>query len=294
MDRQYRRKGHTMGTAICILLCLLLGVFLLCSSKPGQGIADKWIAPVAEKIMNYLMPTPIPSAAQVMIQNTPESTMPTGTPEIRVLEWELPESSWYLLEMGVFSDETAAQAQAEYLRGMGAAGYLYTDKEGYIRLLAAGYRDQESLIKVQKQITENGFSGSPYNFHLSGLKCKLTGEDQELLQLKKALQLAADIPGLLTDYALRFDREALSVDTARAQCNDWLEDILSAETTLSRHTAEAPLAAFCTYLGRIRSTLSTFLEKDATINNTQCAAALKYTQIAVLTAYKTLTEGLTS
>ena len=87
MDRQYRRKGHTMGTAICILLCLLLGVFLLCSSKPGQGIADKWIAPVAEKIMNYLMPTPIPSAAQVMNQNTPESTMPTGTPEIRVLEW---------------------------------------------------------------------------------------------------------------------------------------------------------------------------------------------------------------
>ena len=122
----------------------------------------------------------------------------------------------------------------------------------------------------------------------------MTGEDQELLQLKKALQLAADIPGLLTDYALRFDREALSVDTARAQCNDWLEDILSAETTLSRHTAEAPLAAFCTYLGRIRSTLSTFLEKDAIINNTQCAAALKYTQIAVLTAYKTLTEGLTS
>lgn len=90
---------------------------------------------------------------------------------------------------------------------------------------------------------------------------QVDGGGSGTVAVKKALQLAADIPGLLTDYALRFDREALSVDTARAQCNDWLEDILSAETTLSRHTAEAPLAAFCTYLGRIRSTLSTFLEK---------------------------------
>lgn len=290
MDRHYRRKGHSPATAILILLCVALGIFLFCTSSLGQDIADEYIAPVAEKVMNYISPTATPDATTAM------STTPTGSPSpsptISTIDWELSESSWYILEMGVYTDAQEAQTKSEELQSMGAGGYQYTDSEGYIRLLAAGYRDQESLLQVQKQITESGFSGSPYNFHLSGLKCRLTGEEEDLSIIEDALGTACDLPGLLTDYALRFDRENLSVQTAREQLNQWLETLADMESALLPYGNAEPLELFCIYMSEAKSALSTFLQKDATITQTECAAALKHTQMAVLVAFKTLTEGL--
>lgn len=290
MDRQYRRKGHSTATAILILLCLLLGIFLFCTSQWGQGIANNYIAPAAEKVMNFISPTTTPDATAAMSIDT--SKNPAPSPAVSTTEWELAESSWYILEMGVFTDSTEAEKESARLRSMGAAGYMYADSEGYIRLLAAGYRDQESLLQVQKQITESGFSASPYNFHLAGLKCLLTGEKKDLAAIASALDTACELPGLLTDYALKFDRENLSVQAAREQLNQWLETFVEAETALLPHGNAAPLEAFCAYMSEAKSALSTFLQKDATITQTECAANLKYAQMAVLAALKTLTEGL--
>lgn len=290
MDRQYRRRGHSPATAILILLCLLLGIFLFCTSQWGQDIASNYIAPAAEKVMNLVSPTATPDTAAAMSTNTNKNSSPS--PTVDTTEWELAESSWYILEMGVFTDSAEAEKESARLQSMGAAGYMYTDPEGYIRLLAAGYRDQESLLQVQKQITESGFAASPYNFHLSGLKCLLTGEKKDLTAIASALDTACELPGLLTDYALRFDRENLSVQVAREQVNQWLETLAEAETALLPHGNTAPLEAFCAYMAEAKSTLSTFLQKDATIAQTECAANLKYAQMAVLAAFKTLTEGL--
>lgn len=289
MDRQYRRNGHSPATAILILGCIILGIFLLCSSSFGQNIAENYIAPAAEAVMNFVSPTETPKAAEAM------STV-TGSPApehtVKTVEWELSQSSWYLLEMGTFTYAKEAADQSAYIQSMGAAGYLYTDPEGRIRLLAAGYGDQESLLLVQKQIVESGFTASPYNFHLAGLRCRLTGEEKELAAIEAALNIACELPALLTDYALRFDRENLSVQVAREQLNQWLETLTQAESVLRPHGQTQPLEAFCTYIAEAQSALSTFLQKDATIGATECAAVLKHTQIAVLVAYKTLTEGL--
>lgn len=292
MDRQTRRRGYSPVTAVFILLCLVLGIFLFCSSSWGQGIANEYIAPVAEKVMNLLLPASTPETKEAMGMTEKNSPAPSAAPTAITMDWDLPESSWYILEMGVYVDSQQAVEESEKLQSMGAAGYMYTDGEGHIRLLAAGYREQESLLQVQKQITESGFTASPYNFHLSGLKCRLTGEEQDVSAIGTALDTACKLPGLLTDYALRFDRENLTVQVAREQINAWLETIAEAEATLLPYGDTAPLEAFCVYMAEAKSLLSTFLQKDATISQTECAAALKYTQIAVLVAYKSLTEGL--
>lgn len=292
MDRQTRRRGYSPATAILILVCLILGIFLFCSSSWGQGIAEEYIAPVAEKVMNLILPTATPETKEVMGVTEKSSPEPSVAPTATTMDWELPESSWYILEMGVYTDSQPASQQSEKLQSMGAAGYMYTDGEGCIRLLAAGYREQESLLQVQKQVTESGFTASTYNFHLSGLKCRFTGEKQDLSSIGAALDTACELPGLLTDYALRFDRENLTVQTAREQMNAWLETIADVEITLLPYSDSDPLEAFCIYMAEVKSLLSTFLQKDATISQTECAAALKHTQIAVLVAYKTLTEGL--
>lgn len=292
MDRQTRRRGYSPVTAILILASLVLGIFLFCSSSWGQGIAEEYIAPIAEKVMNLILPTSTPETKEAMGVTEMSSPEPSATPTAITVDWELPESSWYILEMGVYTDSQQASQESEKLQSMGAAGYMYTDIEGHIRLLAAGYREQESLLQVQKQVTESGFTASPYNFHLAGLKCRLTGEKEDVSAIEQALDTACDLPSLLTDYALRFDRENLTVQVAREQINGWLETLAEAESTLLLYRDAAPLEAFCAYMAEAKSLLSTFLQKDATISQTECAASLKYTQIAVLVAYKTLTEGL--
>lgn len=290
MDRHYRRNGHSPATAILILLCIALGIFLLCTSSWGQNIVDNHIAPVAEKVMNYISPTVTPDAAAAM--STTATSSPSPSPTINTTDWELSESSWYIVEMGVYTGEQEATEESVKLQSMGAAGYMYADGEGYIRLLAAGYRDQESALQVQKQIIESGFTASPYNFHLSGLKCRLSGEEKDLATIQDALNAACELPGLLTDYALRYDRENLSVQAAREQLNQWLEVLADAESNLLPYGNAEPLELFCVYMSEVKSALSTFLQKDATITQTECAAALKHTQISVLVAFKTLTEGL--
>lgn len=292
MDRQLRRRGHSPITAVLILLSLILGIFLFCSSSWGQDIANTYIAPVAEKVMNLISPTATPDISTAMSTVTNNSPIPS--PTATTVDWELPESSWYILEMGSFTDPQEAAKESKHLQDMGAAGYMYTDSEGYIRLLAAGYREQDSMLQVRRQITESGFTASPYNFHLSGVKCRLTGEKEDLSAIEKALHTACELPGLLTDYALRFDRENLSVRAGREQLNQWLETLSEAESILLPYSEAAPLEAFCVYMAEVKSILSTFIQKDATISQTECAAALKHTQIAVLVAYKALTEGLTA
>lgn len=290
MDRHYQRKGHSPATAVLILLCALLGIFLFCTSQWGQSIADEHIAPVAEKVMNYLLPTATPDTAAAM--STLATNSPAPSPAINTIDWELPESSWYILEMGVFTTERQAMEQSAQLQAMGAAGYMYTDEEGRIRLLAAGYREQEDALQVQKQIIESGFTASPYNFHLAGLKCRLSGEEKNLSIIQGALNTACELPGAITDYALRFDRENLPVQTGQEQISQWLETLMSAEAALQPYGSDEPLKSFYAYMGEVKSVLSTFLQKDDTITQTECAAALKYAQIAVLSAFKTLTEGL--
>ena len=99
--RRRAGKGYSGKGVVFILLCCALTVFLLSTSYLGDRLVDKYITPVFAKIMGKTM-TPEPSKQSVMAQSA--EAMPTATPAMEKIVFEMPESSWYLLQMGAYAD----------------------------------------------------------------------------------------------------------------------------------------------------------------------------------------------
>ena len=95
---QKAEKGYSGKSLVFILLCCVLTVFLLSTSYLGDKLVDQYITPVFAKIMGKGV-TPEPSELPVMAQAHEESTM-TAAPATEKIVFELPETSWYLLQMG--------------------------------------------------------------------------------------------------------------------------------------------------------------------------------------------------
>ena len=167
-------KGYSGKSLVFILLCCALTVFLLSTSYLGDKLVDQYITPVFAKIMGKGV-TPEPSELPVMAQAREEPTM-TAAPATEKFVFELPETSWYLLQMGAYADPEEAHAQALSIQRMGAGGYIYEDEQGFSRVFAAAYADQESLLQVQQQVRSSGYENTAYSIHPDGVEVTLSGQ----------------------------------------------------------------------------------------------------------------------
>ena len=103
-----------------------------------------------------------------------------------IIVFELPETSWYLLQMGAYADPEEAHAKALAIQSMGAAGYIYEDEQGFSRVFAAAYPDQESLLLVQQQVRQSGFENTAYSIHPDGVQVTLSGQSADAQRMKSA------------------------------------------------------------------------------------------------------------
>ena len=183
-DRRTAGKGYSMRSVVFILLCCALSVFLLSTSYLGDKLVDRYITPTFARIMGRVM-TPEPTAVPVLAQaHEPVASDPEPVEKI---EFELPETSWYLLQMGAYADPEEAHAQAQAIQSMGAGGYIYEDEQGFSRVFAAAYADQESLLLVQQQVRSSGYENTAYSIHPDGIQVTLSGKETDAQQLRSAM-----------------------------------------------------------------------------------------------------------
>lgn len=148
--RRKAGKGYSGRSVVFILLCCALTVFLLSTSYLGDKLVDQYVTPVLAKILGKTTPPKEPAGLPVMAQD--KTPVPNVSPAAEKIVFELPETSWYLLQMGAYADPEEAHVQAQAIQNLGAGGYIYEDEQGFSRVFAAAYADQESLLQVQQQV----------------------------------------------------------------------------------------------------------------------------------------------
>ena len=188
-------KGYSGASVIFILLCCALTVFLLSTSYLGDKLVDQYITPTFAKIMGKA--TPEPSQLPVM---APVLSTVTEPPVAEKIVFELPEASWYLLQMGAYADPEEAHAQALSIQSMGAGGYIYEDEQGFSRVFAA-VKEMDELAKAKDLLKKAGYSASDITDFAS---LKKVADDIQARRSELGVKGAFVSSGLGSDSSWRF------------------------------------------------------------------------------------------
>ncbi len=280
-------KGYSGVSVIFILLCCALTVFLLSTSYLGDKLVDQYITPTFAKIMGKA--TPEPSQLPVMAPVLSSATEPPATEKI---VFELPETSWYLLQMGAYADPEEAHAQALSIQSMGAGGYIYEDEQGFSRVFAAAYGDQDSLLQVQQQVRSSGYENTAYSIHPDGIEVTLTGQSADAQKVRSAMETIQSVPGTLTDFALKYDENDMTPAQAIQFMNELSVSLSAARQCFEGLKDTAPMRQMDEYAGWIMDSISTFLAKSDTMNKIECGAAIKHFQIESILKYNILIKDI--
>ena len=290
--QRHRKTGrrYTGGSVVFILLCCALSAFLLGTSYWGDKLVNRYIVPTFARIMGKAA-TPEPSDLPVMAPSSQQTNADASSAADKIV-FELPETSWYLLQMGAYADPEEAHAQAQTIQSMGAGGYVYEDEQGFSRVFAAAYRDQESLLKVQQQVRSSGYENTAYSIHPDGIQVTLTGVSSDVQKLKTAAETIRDIPGILTDFALKYDEKDLTPAQAIQFMNELSVSLSAARLCFEGLKDTAPMGQMDEYAGWIMDSISTFLAKSDTMNKIECGAAIKHFQIESILKYNILIKDI--
>ena len=290
-ESRYRRvgKGYTGRSVVFILLCCALTVFLLSTSYLGDKLVEQYITPTFAKILGKNM-TPEPSGVPALAQV--QEPMPVSTPAMEKIVFDLPETSWYLLQMGAYADPEEAHAQALTIQGMGAGGYIYEDEQGFSRVFAAAYLDQESLLQVQQQVRSSGYENTAYSIHPDGIQVTLSGQSTDAQKLKNAMETIQGVPQALTEYALKYDTNELTPSQAIQFMNELSVSLSAARQCFEGMRETTPVGKMDEYAAWIMDNISTFLAKSDTMNKIECGAAIKHFQIESILKYNILIKDI--
>ena len=287
--RRKAEKGYTGRSVLFILLCCALAVFLLSTSYLGDRLVDQYVTPAFARIMGKSA-TPEPTLQPVMA--LAQDALPTATPAMEKVVFELPETSWYLLQMGAYADPEEAHAQALAIQSMGAGGYIYEDEQGFSRVFAAAYRDQESLLQVQQQVRSSGYENTAYSIHPDGIQVTLSGQGADTQRLKAAMETVQSVPGSLTDFALKYDEKSLTPAQAIQYMNELSVSLSAARQCFEGLRDTAPMGQMDEYAAWIMDSISTFLAKSDTMSTIECGAAVKHFQIESILKYNILIKDI--
>jgi len=126
---------------------------------------------------------------------------------------ELPEETWYALQVGVFENVESAKQSGQAFQKRGAAGYLWLD--GRYRVLAAAYPAQEEAQQVREQLRDqHNIDSYLYAIEFPSVSMRLKGMKGQIEILQAAFGHANDLARQLQLLAVEMDRQEISADEA--------------------------------------------------------------------------------
>lgn len=129
---------------------------------------------------------------------------------------ELPASTWYALQVGVFESEETANQSSLAFQKRGAAGYLWQD--GRYRVLAAVYPVQEDAQSVRSQLRDqHNIDSYLYAIEFPAVSMRLRGMQGQLEILQAAFGHASDLAMQLQALSVAMDRQEVSRSEAIEQ-----------------------------------------------------------------------------
>ncbi|MCE5235887.1 MAG: SPOR domain-containing protein [Clostridiaceae bacterium] len=298
-SRRRRRRGGDGGAVRAVIALLMVGgiVYLISASAAGEWIAQKVIAPVIEAFSGDKKDSGGTDEA-----NVPDTSPPPNTSEVSLsteknsvsAEVSLPAVTCYMLQMGSFSTEQNANAQAALLKAMGGGGYVMQSGDRY-RVLAAGYITLESAQEVRDRLKDEGVDCMVYPLATASANFRVTAPEDQLESVKAGFQALANAQSALSATAVRYDASTGDVEAGKADCASIAVSLKEGMKVLEGYgnsgseVLQKLLACYDTY----ESELSAIAASDA---QTQVAfsAQIKYTQLYLTHEYFKLMEAFGS
>ena len=195
-SRAGSKRTNGIVTAIVIILSLALIAGIIVLSPLGKILLDKVIIPITACFSEPKEDKAIVSALQQQDEKIDAAT-PSPKPTEKAREViSIEETPFYILQMGAFTDETTARTHADDIRRLGAAGVVYAEGSVY-RVFAAAYTDENSLMKVQAQVRNDGFEATPYIVEKRALKITADGDASAVSTIRDAAKLMSDVRACL-------------------------------------------------------------------------------------------------
>lgn len=278
------KRKSAFGTAIVVILSVGLIALIIALSPIGAFLSDHVFVPLFETLTGSDRDQKIVSAlaGQEAAKTVQPSAEPSTAPrQERVLNVD--ETPFYILQMGVFTEESAAEEHAEEIRRMGAGGFVYHDNAVY-RVFAAAYLDEDSLVKVQGQVRSDGFEATPYITDSARIRITLSGDGNAIKETEQTVSFLREIPESLSKLALSFDKGECDAQELKQTIRTMLE-ACNAKLAFFDTVKDESAAQFRTVLEKYQKSVSTFLNEYDSIVSDECASALKHLQLETIIDY---------
>ena len=278
------KRKSAFGTAIVVILSIGLIALIIALSPIGAFLSDHVFVPLFETLTGPDSDEQIVSAlaGQEATTTTQPSAEPSEKPQQeRVLTVD--ETPFYILQMGVFTDESAAEDHAEEIRRMGAGGFVYHDNAVF-RVFAAAYLDEDSLVKVQGQVRSDGFEATPYITDSARVKIMLRGDQNAIEETEQSVSFLKDVPETLSKLALSFDKGECDAQELKQKIRSMLS-ACEEKLAFFDSVKDESVARFRTVLEKYQKSVSTFLNEYDSIVSDECASALKHLQLETIIDY---------
>ena len=200
-----------------------------------------------------------------------------------------------MLQMGVYSSHENAQKEAERLRALGAAGYIFADSssgETRYRVMASGYDSEQSAKSVKDRLTSEGVEAAMYTLSSPQASFRVTADKSAIEDICGAFAAFDEAIDGIGQAVIRFDKESLSVADGKLICADIL-NAFDAKLT--------PLESFSGTDGTLGEILGAYSDCRAQLDTVRggeyqsivdFSSAMKYTHLYIASRYAAMVEKL--
>lgn len=282
-----KRKGQSKSsamTAFVVLISIGLVALIIAFSPLGTIITENVITPIVSCFGKNPEDRKIVSVLDSHDEHLPDSvsSAPTENP-IEKGVFTIDATQFYILQMGVYTDSTEAKKHAEEIALIGAGGNIFQDGSVY-RVFAAAYTDEDSVLKVQSQVRKDGFEATPYVTDKDGIKVTLEGNAEAIRMITEAVPLLSDVPELLSELTLKFDKEEFNDSEIIKRLNE-LQKKCEEQIKALESVPDQAVGPITDLLQKYKESISTFLREHDTINAGIRSCELKHLQLDSIIDY---------
>lgn len=293
-----RAQSSSGAGGMIVSLILIAGiVYIIVTSNAGEWVAREVMAPLFSAVSSIGdkandAPSGLNNGSTTaggINLSTGESTAAESANAV------LPALNCYMLQMGVYSSHENAQKEAERLRALGAAGYIFADSssgETRYRVMASGYDSEQSAKSVKDRLTSEGVEAAMYTLSSPQASFRVTADKSAIEDICGAFAAFDEAIDGMGQAVIRFDKESLSMADGKLICADIL-NAFDAKLT--------PLESFSGADGTLGEILGAYSDCRAQLDTVRggeyqsivdFSSAMKYTHLYIASRYAAMVEKL--
>lgn len=252
-NRKRRIRRFTLYLTLVLIAVGMLGRF----RSSGMLTVDPLVAPTATPLSAAFDETPV--SRQII----------------------LPDSVWYALQTGIFSDAAAAEKAAALYSDRGAPGYILR-QNGKYRVLIACYGSRDAAESVRSRLSEKQ-SVETYIFEWSAdeLGMQMSGMAGQLDVVEAGLSLLHDTSVQLRDLASGCDSGEYTLEEGLAVVSGIQSQLTLLRSTLASRFSQPRPAFVTTELSELDAALSLLVPLNECSTTTDLSARLKLQAMAL-------------